>query len=139
MASYTIIKPDGSRETVKYNPRHDGPVSERLTRLKKLKWIESQIKSRPGDMRLLMARSAAQASLSDFDRKTQLTSVPQGKPRATTGRLHCRAKVPESPAISRREQPGAPLAQRDRDRSHGPSKPVSPRTTLHGTDLLPLS
>jgi hypothetical protein len=48
MASYTEILPDGSRSVVKYDPNHDGPVSEYLRILRKINYLKARAWSSGG-------------------------------------------------------------------------------------------
>lgn len=49
MAQYTLIANDGTRTVVKYDPRHDGPVSERLTLKRRIRWLSKWCHAHPGD------------------------------------------------------------------------------------------
>jgi hypothetical protein len=49
MSQYKETLADGTVRIVTYNPHHDGPVSERLTLTKRLKWLNRQQRRRPHD------------------------------------------------------------------------------------------
>lgn len=67
MASYVQVRKDGTRETVKYDPRRDGPVSHRLTLLKRVQFFARKLHYRPGDRALTGKLKAAQRNLAEFD------------------------------------------------------------------------
>ena len=50
MTQYTRILADGTRLTVRYNPRYDGPVSERLTQLRRIRWADHRLQSHPNQI-----------------------------------------------------------------------------------------
>lgn len=67
MARYIQIEPDGTRTEVKYSVHHDGPVSHRLTLLKRVKHLAYQLDLRPGNHFLAMKLKQAWNKLSVFD------------------------------------------------------------------------
>jgi hypothetical protein len=49
MGHYIERLNDGTVRTVKYNPRHDGPVSERITTLNRIRWLSKWCRRHPAD------------------------------------------------------------------------------------------
>lgn len=67
MATYVNILPDGTREEVKYDPKHDGPVSQRLFLLNKVRFFQGKVKAFPGDWRHHKSLARARQFLNEFD------------------------------------------------------------------------
>lgn len=88
-STYIETLPDGTRHTVTYNPCHDGPVSERLTALKKVKWLQRAQRHHPEDDTIASKLRAAHRRLSELDHQiSAMRAAANRTPSAVHGRSH---------------------------------------------------
>jgi hypothetical protein len=100
MSAYTLISPDGTRQTVQYDRCHDGPVSERLYLRRRISFLNRKLKQFLNNPRLRSKLSEAGRQLIQLDRDHP--RVPSPPHRTTTNRrIGPRLEPRNAPACKR--------------------------------------
>lgn len=93
MAQYIERLNDGTERVVRYNPHHDGPVTERLTAIKRMMWLSKYCKRHPGNLqkRLELKRLSSQIQLSSSKHRNATSNNPSVGKRRHGQRLSLRS------------------------------------------------
>lgn len=135
LKTYVQILPDGSRQKVRYDPRHDGPVSHRLTLLRRVKFLTKKASRPIRDRRAEKQLQVAQRMLFDFDSRFQVSRSPHTERRSLRGKTRARQQTNSAPRVrAQKEVRQAPPSQALAE----PLVSLRPRDShCHGTTLKP--